>query len=69
MDVLAVLADYSAQHGDPEDFVAARAAIAELIGVTATGVFALRNAAVNESERRYIERIERAITHATGGES
>ena len=31
VDVLAVLADYSAQHGDPEDFEQARAAIAELI--------------------------------------
>ena len=31
VDVLAVLADYSAQHGDPEDLEQARAAIAELI--------------------------------------
>jgi hypothetical protein len=31
-DVLQVLADYSAQHGDTEDFEQARAAIAELIG-------------------------------------
>ena len=31
VDVLAVLGDYSAQHGDPEDFVQARAVIAELI--------------------------------------
>lgn len=31
VDVLAVLADYSAQHGDPEDFTNARAAVAELI--------------------------------------
>lgn len=31
IDVLAVLADYSAQHGDPEDFEQARAVVAELI--------------------------------------
>ena len=31
VNVLAVLADYSAQHGDPEDFEQARAAVAELI--------------------------------------
>lgn len=31
VDVLAVLADYSAQHGDPDDFEQARAAIAGLI--------------------------------------
>lgn len=31
VDVLAVLADYSAQHGDPEDFEQVRAAVAELI--------------------------------------
>lgn len=33
VDVLAVLDDYSAQHGDPDDFVQARAAIEELIDV------------------------------------
>ncbi len=31
IEVLSVLADYSAQHGDPEDLEQARAAIAELI--------------------------------------
>lgn len=31
VEVLAVLSAYSAQHGDPEDFEQARAAVAELI--------------------------------------
>ncbi len=37
VDVLAVLADYSAQHGDPEDFEQARAAVAELIEAAREG--------------------------------
>jgi len=38
VDVLAVLADYSAQHGNPEDFEQARAAVAELIEAATEGV-------------------------------
>lgn len=47
----------------------ARAAIAELIEATKGGLFALKNAAVNESENRYVERIASALAAVQGPQS
>ena len=62
VDVLAVLADYSAQHGDPEDFEQARAAIAELIEAASAAEFHLtreHRAPMTVDAADYLTEVER----------
>ena len=64
VDVLAVLADYSAQHGDPEDLEQARAAVAELIEA-ASGMLPRDSTYDDDDEAR----LRAALARVSGGEA
>lgn len=62
IDVLAVMADYSAQQGDQEDFTRARAAIAELIEAARAAEFHLtreHRAPMTVDAADYLTEVER----------
>lgn len=72
VDVLAVMADYSAQHGDPEDFEAVRAAVAELLEAShefARGMplsLADNTAVIGGVNAQALERVRAAVRSAKG---